>query len=248
MAALLVSAGAIVFSRRSELGDRPRRPNILLVTIDTLRADHCSTYGYARPTTPRLSELAASGVRFEVAYAPMATTGPSHGTMFTSLLPRSHGVLKNGLTLSDRPPTLAAALLAAGYRTAAVVSSYAVHRRFGLGRGFLTYDDDFTGARPSLTHKVFWEGHEVPGPFDRRADETRAKAVDWLERQGYLEARRSALPPFFLWVHFFDPHSPYDPPEPHRGRFALPSRDVAELDREIAAYDGEAHFADEEMG
>jgi arylsulfatase A-like enzyme len=224
----------------------PERPDVLLVTIDTLRADHCSAYGYARPTTPRLEELARRGVLFEAAYAPMATTAPSHATMFTGLLPLWHGLVKNGHVLSPRHRLLATALSEAGYRTHAVVGSFALDRRFGLAGGFADYDDRFSGRDPSVKTPS-WEGHAVAAAFDRRADETRERAVEWLRANGYLERERPpGQAPFFLWVHFFDPHSPYDPPSAHRERF--PPEGPHPLAAPIAAYDGEVHYADAQLG
>jgi arylsulfatase A-like enzyme len=225
---------------------RPARPpNILLVTIDTLRADRCSAYGYPRPTTPNLDRLAQEGVLFEAAYAPMATTGPSHASMFTGLPPRSHGLLKNGHLLRPELTTLAESLLAGGYQTAAFVSSYVVNQGFGFNQGFGTYDDDFADGRPS-GRTVVWEGHQVPEEFDRLADQTRARAVSWLADRGHLAPGRDALP-FFLWVHLFDPHHPYDPPPEHR-LFAPAQADASGLEVAKAAYDGEVHFADAELG
>lgn len=222
---------------------RPARPpNILLVTIDTLRADHCSAYGYARPTTPQLDRLAREGVLFEAAYAPMATTGPSHASMFTGLPPRSLGLLKNGQLLRPELHTLAESFGAQGHDTAAFVSSYVLNHSFGFNQGFLTYDDDFAEGQPSGRTAV-WEGRQVPEEFDRRADQTRARAVRWLGDRGHLGPGQ---PPFFLWVHLFDPHSPYDPPGEHR--LFSPVAGDGELEATKAAYDGEVHFADAELG
>jgi arylsulfatase A-like enzyme len=214
--------------------------------VDTLRADHCSAYGYGRPTTPRMEALARSGVQFDVAYSPMATTAPSHATLFTGLLPRWHGMIKNGLVLAPGHPTLAGVLAQAGYRTAAVVSSFVLDRRFGLDRGFASYDDHFSGERASMSRQK-WQGVTVDKPFDRRADETRARALEWLRANGYLRrARAAGQPPFFLWVHFFDPHYPYDPPAAHAAQF--PPRGTGALDRDIALYDAEIHFTDAQIG
>jgi arylsulfatase A-like enzyme len=141
---------------------------------------------------------------------------------------------------------LAEALRDGGYRTGAVVSSFVLDRRFGLDRGFAGYDDRFSGRDPSLTTKK-WKRIHVDQPFDRRADETRARAVGWLREHGYLRRERPAgQPPFFLWVHFFDPHDPYDPPDAHRARF--PPLGPAALDAQVAAYDAEVHFTDEQLG
>ena len=215
-------------------------PALLLITIDTLRADHCSAYGYARETTPNLTALAADGVRFASAYAPMATTGPSHATLFTSLLPASHGVLKNGLGLGPAPRTLAERLRARGFRTGAVVSSYPLDRRFGFARGFESYDDAFS-ADTSTLHLDSWEGMPVTGGFDWRADTTTDRALAWLDA---LEAGA----PFFLWVHYFDPHDPYEPPAAFAERFRAASEPLCWLPAQVAAYDAEIAFADQEMG
>jgi len=246
-AALAIGAIGIWRIGRSAFRDSGgiEHPSILFVTIDTLRADHTSTYGYARPTTPRLDALAQRGVRCAAAYAPMAATVPSHASMFTSLLPRSHGLVKNGQTLAPQHRRLAEVLSERGYVTAAFVSSFAVNRRFGLASGFATYDDDFTGAHTSLKMSE-WAGHPAPEVFDRRASETRVRVVDWLRQNGYLEPARAAAP-FFLWVHLFDPHDPYDPPPGDRAKISSePLTDA--LQRAIADYDAEIHFADREMG
>lgn len=227
-----------------------RHPNVLVFTFDTTRADHTSAYGYARPTTPNLIKVAADGVRFGSAYAPMATTLPSHTTMFSGLLPRTHGTLKNGLAIDPSIPLLSEALHGAGYRTAAFLSSYAVSRRFGLNRGFDLYDDEFKGG--SCKWEVTrWEGLNVDGEFCRRGDLTRAAAVKWLEARGYLppaDGKPAAPPakPFFVWVHFFDPHNPYDPPADQLKLF--PPTGDGGLERDIAHYDAAIHFADQEMG
>lgn len=235
-----------------------QRPNVLVVTLDTTRADHTSAYGYARPTTPRLVQLAQQGVRFETAYAPMATTLPSHTSMFTGLLPRTHGALKNGLPVNPKLTLLAETLGGAGYQTSAFLSSFAVSSRFGLQRGFARYDDDFKEGQCKWEVSR-WEGQNVAGEFCRRGDLTRAAAVEWLRKSGYLPAEKqsgggaksdAAKPrqPFFVWIHFFDPHNPYDPPAEQAKLFPPVGANPSELERDIAKYDAEIHFADQEMG
>ena len=118
-------------------------PNLVLVTVDTLRADHTTPYGYGRDTTPVLARLAREGVRVDQAYAPMATTGPSHATLLTSRYPVSLGYLRNGQRLDEAHVTLAERLHAAGYRTSAVVSSFVLDKRMGFAQGFGTYDCRF---------------------------------------------------------------------------------------------------------
>lgn len=213
-----------------------QKPGILLVTLDTVRADHCSAYGYHRPTTPTLERLAAEGALFENAYAPMATTGPSHATMFTSRQPLEHGFVKNGLTLDDGYLTLAEAFREAGYDTAAFVSSFAVHGKFGFRQGFDLYDDRFDedGAPPT---RRTWEGHLVEGSFDRDGLATARRAASWLRG-------RNTAAPFLLWVHLFDPHSPYDPPAPYDRLFVDEVAADDELALVVARYDAEIREAD----
>jgi choline-sulfatase len=213
-------------------------PNVLLVVVDTLRADHTSAYGYARDTTPRLRALAEQGVRFENAYAPVGLTAPSHASLFTSLHPLTHGVVRNGLALGDEHVTLAEYLAVRGYQTAAVVSSFVLDREFGLGQGFAFYDDHFDPAEATV-ELAEWEGHAVGEAFDRRADHTTRRAVAWLRET------RSADSPFFLFVHYFDPHAPYTPPASAAARFAPEGPGPA---AEVAAYDAEIAFTDAAIG
>lgn len=219
-------------------------PNILLVSLDTTRADHCSAFGYGRPTTPRLDALLPDGVRFTAAYAPMPTTLPSHATLFTALHPRSHGVLKNGLELADGADTLARRLADAGYRTAGVTSSYVLDAKFGPSQGFADWDDDF-GETPCKMLGRNWEGRDLDESFCRRGSDSRERATAWLERRGYLD-RRDDGRPFFLFLHLFDPHNPYAPPPEHAALF--PPAGADPRDAQIAAYDAEIHYADAQVG
>jgi arylsulfatase A-like enzyme len=219
-------------------------PNIVLVTLDTTRADHCSAYGYDRNTTPSLSVLARDGTLFRDAYAPMATTAPSHATMFVSLYPRVHGVVKNGLPLDGSAVTLAEVLQDAGYRTAAFVSSYPVNQRFGFAQGFDLYDDEF-GASQLDSRGLVWEGQEVVGAFDREAVDTTDRAISWLR----TTARTPG--PWFTWIHYFDPHSPYEPESAFASEWAdqEPAHGVPEqLWETIRLYDAEIREADAAIG
>jgi arylsulfatase A-like enzyme len=219
----------------------PARGNLLLVTLDTTRADHASAYGYPRDTTPVLRELAAAGTRFAQAYAPSATTAPSHATLFTSLYPLAHGIVRNGLELRASERTLAELLRERGYATAAFVSSFVLDARFGFAQGFELYDDDFEAERASFPARHEWEEHEIRAGFDRPADATTRRAVAW------LESGRDPGRPFFLFVHYFDPHAPMSPPEPHAARFA-PGPGASRLEQRIGRYDGEIAFADDQIG
>ncbi len=219
----------------------PPSPSIVLITVDTLRADHCSAYGYALDTTPRLEQLAREGARLETAYVPMPSTGPAHASLFTSRYPLAHQVLKNGHVLASEYPVLAEALAGAGYTTAAFVSSFVLDQRFGYGQGFELYDDDFRGADSSYRGIQLWEGIEVPGEFDRRAHETTDRAISWLRAKGHRGG-------FFLWIHYMDPHEPYDPPETWRNQYVDPAMGRRNLRRAVALYDAEIAFTDRELG
>ena len=177
------------------------QPSVILITIDTLRADHTSAYGYRLPTTPYLERLAQEGIRIENAYAPMPTTLPSHVSIFTSKFPIAHGALRNGMIVPDDQTLLAEVLKEHGYRTAAFVSSFPLNHAFGLDSGFDTYDDDFTGADSSISPRDQFEGNDVSGPFDRRANETTDRVVRWLDHHANDGK-------FFLWVHYFVPTTP----------------------------------------
>jgi len=222
-------------------GPKPsERPNVVLVVFDTTRADHLSPYGYERATSPTLDALAAEGVLFETAYAPMGLTGPSHATLFTGRYPARHGVVRNGIALMGEATTLAERLADAGYRTAGFASTFVIEGKFGFDQGFTHYDDAFTDDEATMVREA-WEGHALAGAFDRRADHTTDRAVTW------LEAHRDVAQPFFLFVHYFDPHSPYDPPEAHAEGF-MEGVAAGGLAAQKAAYDGEIHFADAQLG
>lgn len=174
-------------------------PNLLLVTMDTVRAD-------SLPYMDELQALAAGGVRFDQAIAAAPLTGPSHLSILTGQDVLTHGVVANGTPVGEQP-TLAVALSAAGWHTAAFVSGFPVHGRFGLDRGFDVYDDDF-GALPGL-HRlavvrafdaVVWRNL----PRERRGDRVNASVARWLAS--------NPPEPWFAWVHYYDPHGPYTPP------------------------------------
>jgi arylsulfatase A-like enzyme/Tfp pilus assembly protein PilF len=191
--------------------------NLLLVTLDTVRADRLGAYGYAAAETPVLDRLAREGVRFEQAIASAPLTLPSHATLLSGLLPPQHGLRNNGSgAFPAGHPTLAAELAAAGYRTAAFVGAFVLDRRFGLGRGFEIYDDEV--PRPT--------GAETES--ERPAREVVDRALAW------LDAADPQARPFFAWVHLYDAHAPYSPPEPYASRH--PGRPY---DAEIAAVDAE---------
>ena len=201
----------------------PDRPNVLLVTIDTLRADHVGCYGYTKASTPTIDGLASRGVRFETAIAHAPLTGPSHASILTGQIPLGHGFRNNsGFTLSPQVRTAAEDFRQTGYRTAAFVSGFPLDRRFGFDRGFETYDDHLPRGN---------DRRRTPY-VERFADATTDAALRWLETSSSAAA---PAPPWFLWVHYYDPHAPYEPPA-----------DLAERYRE-SPYDGEIAFVDRQL-
>src|SRR5438093_5035212 len=185
----------------------PRHPNLLLITIDTLRADHVGAYGATSAETPTLDSLAVRGTRFARAETAVPLTGPSHATILTGQYPPAHGVRGNVVfTLGSRYPTVAARLKRLGYRTAAFVGAYPVAAAFGFAQGFDTFDEEFHESNPGE------QGAE------RRANEVADAFIRWLGPAKAGPYENDA--PFFAWVHFYDPHAPYDPPPPYRQRFA----------------------------
>jgi choline-sulfatase len=218
--ALLAATGA---GGCSGGGARPsERPNLLLVTIDTLRADHLGCYGYRAAATPALDALSARGVRFRTAVAHVPLTGPSHASILTSRTPLGHGVRDNGgYVLPAAVRSVAEDLKLAGYRTAAFVSGFPLKRRFGLDRGFDTYDDQLPRGKDARRTAY----------VERTADRTTEAALRWLEKAP-LPAASTA--PFFLWVHYYDPHAPYEAPAEFTARAASP-------------YDGEIAFVDAQL-
>ncbi len=195
-------------------------PNLLLVTLDTLRADRLGAYGYEPIETPHLDRLARQGVLFDQAATTVPTTLPAHASILTGQLPTRHGVRNNGtFRLEGDALTLAEVLRDEGYATAAFIAAFVLDARFGTAQGFDAYTD-FSEEESEVVATPFLK-------IQRRADEVVAEAVDWLQdRQG----------PFFGWVHLYDPHTPYDAPEPFGSRYA---------DR---PYDGEVAYTDNAVG
>jgi arylsulfatase A-like enzyme/tetratricopeptide (TPR) repeat protein len=197
----------------------PRAPtyNILLITLDTTRADHLGCYGYPQAKTPYLDGLAREGVLFSRAYCPAPLTLPSHCSIMSGLYPVAHGVRNNGHDLPQGIRTLAEIMKGQGYSTSAFVSSFSVDSRFGIGRGFDVYDDTFQSQLPLKSQNA-----------ERRAGETFARFSRWLDSNGQNR--------FFTWVHYFDPHLPYDPPPPYSEEFSG------------HPYDGEIAYMDQYVG
>jgi arylsulfatase len=230
-------------------------PNVLLVTVDTLRPDRLGAYGYAGQSSPNFDSLAARSVIFERALAGSSRTAPSHATLFTSRWVKDHSIgYRNGSTRLGDEATLASLLAGAGYETAAFVGNSMLQRRVGLDRGFEHFDDELPDSEANRTDV-----------FERIAERTTPRATEWL-------AHRSDRP-FFLWVQYNDPHGPYTPPEGYSEAFTAEDRPMEadlpalELQRGIggipayqvigterrpgqyrARYVGEIHYLDTWLG
>lgn len=190
-----------MISRKTRAG-KPRA--VIIITLDALRADHAGCYGYPLNTTPALDALAAESLLFEYAFSPIGLTAPSHASLLTGKYPRWHSIgFHNGDKLLNREQetTLPIILKSLGYDTAAFVSIMALLRKIsGLDPGFDTYDDNITHAELNR-----------PQEFRRDADQTTSAVMSWLD-----EHRKD---PFFLWVHYSEPHGPYAPPAPYDSMF-----------------------------
>ena len=179
--------------------DRSDEPNVLLVTIDTLRADRVGAYGARDVATPTLDALAARGVLFEQAMAAVPLTLPSHASILTGQYPSTHGVRHNAVfVLRAEAETIAERFSDAGYATGAVVGAAVLDRDFGLAQGFAFYDAEMPTERASAA-----------GFYERSAKDVTDRALTWLAGEPG---------PFFLWVHYYDVHAKYSPPEPFAGR------------------------------
>ncbi|MDH3403042.1 MAG: sulfatase-like hydrolase/transferase [Acidobacteriota bacterium] len=236
----------------------PRRSvaNVLLVTVDTLRADHLSAWGYARPTSPVIDRLAAEGVRFDQAWAQWPKTGPSFASLFTATYPKDNGIVRRiGTPLPAGFLMLAEGLKRRGYATHAVVSNSAVGREFYFDQGFDTYVETW----------------KLPPEPDGSANTAAVVNREVLATVAAMDRSR----PFFLWVHYIDPHFPYRPPAewlapfladgvyeplavldvagtPHRQMGGIGKNQLLDRRRDlgyyVAAYDAEIAYADHHIG
>ena len=250
---LVLGGGAVIWGTRASPAE-PARPNVILISVDTLRADHLGCYGYQRPTSPSIDLLARRGVRFDQAFSQSSWTLPSHLSLLTSRYPHSHGVETDKQRLPDDVTTLAEALGDAGYSTHAFISWVYVSDKYGFGKGFDEYQ-------------------ELLPPSDEVTSSTEASIkasafVDCVIEWAGLGPRQ----PFFLFLHLFDPHINYEPPAPFDEMFGTPSpgktegtfeylrRYIKGVHREperipadrraraLALYDGEIRFTDHELG
>jgi len=203
-----------------------KSPNIVLVTIDTVRADHVGCYGDRQAHTPTLDVLAREGVLFRTVVTAVPLTLPSHCSILTGTYPTVHGVRDNlGYTLGDSPPTLASILKQKGYATAAFVGADVLDARRGLNRGFDVYSSPFRRKMGKDSPLVF-----NLQELQRRAEDVIRDALGWMSARP-----ADSQKPFFVWIHLYDPHTPYDPPP----RFRAMVRDP---------YDGEIAYADYAVG
>lgn len=221
-------AAFCLFFLVSRCGQQGPQWNVVIVTFDTTRADRLECYGNQRIKTPHLNALAADGVLFERAYAPIPITLPSHSSIMTGKVPFVHGVRDNGVfVLGEEQITLAEILSDQGYATGAAVGSFPLISRFGIDQGFSVFDDqlnsgssDPLGLEKIKKKALFFD--------ERRAGRVNDALIPWLEQQGKK--------PFFAWFHYFDPHHPHEPPPPYNQLY------VDDL------YNGEIAYSDEQLG
>lgn len=217
---LLAALAAFAVWRRGHDG----APNVLLISIDTLRADRLGSYGYTAAQTPVIDALAARGLRFAQATTVAPLTLPAHTSLLTGTFPTFHGVRDNGqFYVGDEQVTLAEVLKTRGYRTGGFVGAFVLDRRWGLAQGFDTYVDEFDLSKYQLAAGI--DAAQRPG------NEVVDRAIAWLGE--------ASDEPFFAWVHLYDPHVPYAAPEPFASRFPRTMQ---------GAYDAEVAFADAQVG
>ena len=236
------TAGAAPPPQPESAGGPAGSPNILIITVDTLRADHLGTYGYWRPTSPNIDAWAKETVLWEKAVTPMATTLPAHVSIMTGTYPLEHRVTRNGIRFQPKANLrpVAAVLREAGYETVAFVSASPVNPGTGIEKGFDHFD-------------------HPPRKVSRRGEITTRRVLQWLKK-------RKSDKPLFMWIHYWDPHDPYEPPKDHLSLFrhgddlkAWLAKVNAPLTKKIGRvtfdvqdvhnrYDGEIHYLDSEVG
>ena len=223
----------------------PARPDVVLISIDTLRADHLSAWGYGRDTSPFLDGLASAGARFAQARSASPWTLPAHTTLLTGQLPATHHVVEDSLRLSTDVPVLPERMRAAGYKTGGFVSTLYVSRLFGFERGFDHFEDfDIHTEKANLSGEI-------------RADKVIREAEDWW-------ADQAPGAPVFLFLHFYDVHYEYDPPEPFASMYDRPPQKgdrryksyafflkhplaAAQLAHQVAQYDEAIRYVDTQL-
>jgi len=218
---VLATFSAIVFvslQKKQPTVGKTENFSLLVITLDTTRADHIGAYGYKKAQTPTLDRLAREGVMFENCYSPVPLTLPAHSSLFTGRFPVAHGARGNGMyRLPEKETTLAELLQANGFHTFGVISSFVLLSKFGLEQGFDVYDDSLN------SHKIYNDyTSEIPASFVYR------KFLQWFEKNNQKR--------FFAWVHFYDPHKPYDAPKKYGKEFN---------DSVQGRYDAEIAFTDD---
>ncbi len=218
-------------------GGTVSRPHVVMITVDTLRADHLSSYGYHLKTSPRIDRLASEGVRFDRAHAAIPMTGPSHFSMFTGRYPQEHGARINGVAIPDDSKwlTIPQVLRKFGYSSAAFVSAWPlIGRLTHFDDKFDHFDDDLDRSY-QLLHSMRW------------AEDVTPKAISWLDE--YKDDKN-----IFMWVHYFDPHEPYNLRDDFANpeQLGAPSEAVSRYSKEVAErvrkYDSEIGYADKHIG
>jgi len=219
-----ITSDKILKSFRSELSPvKLEEMNIILFTIDTLRADHLECYGYDSVKTPHINRLADEGILFEHNIVQAPLTLPSHSSILTGTYPLYHGIRDNGgFYLDESHVTLAEELKSRGYATGAFVAAFVLDSRWGLDQGFDYYYDNFDLTKYK---KVSLDA------VQRRGDEVLAEVYKWVENQSQQK--------FFAWIHLYDPHTPYEPPEPYNSQYR---------GKRYSLYDGEIAYVDQLMG
>ncbi len=255
--AAALTLGAAACSNEAATTPR-RRPNLILVSIDSLRPDHLGCYGYERETSPFLDALAASGARFENAVSTTSWTLPSHVSLFTGLYGATHGVVDNGLSLSEDHVTLAEVLQREGYETAGFFGGPYLHPTFGVGQGFDTYVSCMGSTPDGASGDAIRDSAmapNAPSHTDITGPRTRERVKAWAEG-------RASDSPYFLFLHLWDVHYDFNPPAPYATQFAdanyagpadgrlmtnpaiRPDMAPADLAHVKALYDGEIAFTD----
>ena len=240
---------------------RPDKPDIILISVDSLRPDHLGCYGYPKPTSPTIDKLAAGGVRFENAISTTSWTLPAHAALFTGLYDSAHGLVDNGLRLADAHVTLAEVLSQAGYQTAGFFGGPYLHPTFGLGQGFDTYQSCMTTLPDEASYKaVRFESRNPHGVahVDITGPRTLKEFKQWLAK---ADDR-----PMFVFLHFWDVHYDYIPPKKYIEMFdpdykgtigsqnfmwnkaIHPYMAPRDLEHVKALYDGEIRFTDDVLG
>ncbi len=250
---------------------RGRKPNVLLVVLDCARADHCSVYGYERPTTPVLEQLAAEGTVFEQAISPAGWSLPAHASLFTGLFPSRHGADDQHQRLDVDVPTIPILLALEGYRTIGICGNPWVSRETGLARGFQVFDT-LLPIQPGHGSRI----RQATGRILRKAmlfaENGGSVSGDWatLKAKQWLHRLKGQPQPFFMFVHFNEPHTPHELPLKHRTRFTCDladKRTVAAVTQDVneiiagsvtwdaddfrlysAMYDGGIAYADARLG